>query len=102
MEGILVIDGLPIKDFTAPTLLGLAVILILLGMLVPRYIYNEKKEECEKWRLAFEAERKARETSDRQTAELLELAKTTHKIIAATFSTTERLRSGGSDAVPTT
>lgn len=95
-------DGIPVKDLTAPTLLGLAVIFILLGMLVPRYIYNEKKEECEKWRLAFEAERKARETSDKQTAELLELAKTTNKIITAMFSTTERLRqSGGADALPT-
>lgn len=95
-------EGIPIKDLTAPTLLGLAVIFILLGMLVPRYIYNEKKEECEKWRLAFEAERKARETSDKQTAELLELAKTTNKIITAMFNTTERLRpSGGADALPT-
>lgn len=96
-------DGIPIKDLTAPTLLGVAILMVLLGLLVPRYIYNEKKEECEKWRLAFEAERKARETSDKQTAELLELAKTTHKIIAATFSTTERIRqSGGADALPTT
>lgn len=95
-------EGIPVKDLTAPTLLGLAVIFILLGMLVPRYIYNEKKEECEKWRLAFEAERKARETSDKQTAELLELAKTTNKIITAMFATTERLRqSGGADALPT-
>lgn len=95
-------EGIPVKDLTAPTLLGLAVIFILLGMLVPRYIYNEKKEECEKWRLAFEAERKARETSDKQTAELLELAKTTNKIITAMFNTTERLRpSGGADALPT-
>lgn len=96
------LEGIPVKDLTAPTLLGLAVIFILLGMLVPRYIYNEKKEECEKWRLAFEAERKARETSDKQTAELLELAKTTNKIITAMFNTTERLRqSGGADALPT-
>lgn len=98
----MMLEGIPVKDLTAPTLLGLAVIFILLGMLVPRYIYNEKKEECEKWRLAFEAERKARETSDKQTAELLELAKTTNKIITAMFNTTERLRSsGGADALPT-
>jgi hypothetical protein len=96
------LDGIPVSNLTAPGLLGLAVLMILAGFLVPRFVYNEKKQECEKWREAYEAERKARAASDAQTAELLELAKTTHKIIAATFSTTERLRqSGGADALPT-
>lgn len=96
------LDGIPVGDLTAPGLLGLAVLMVLAGFLVPRYLYNEKKEEAEKWRQAYEAERKARATSDAQTAELLELAKTTHKIIVATFSTTERMRqSGGVDALPT-
>lgn len=94
------IEGIPIRDLTPPTLLAVVFLMVMLGLIIPRYIYNEKKEECEKWRLAYEAERAARATSDAQTAELLELAKTTHKIIAATFSTTERIRSGGSDAVP--
>ena len=95
------LDGIPVGDLTAPGLLGLAVLMVFAGFLVPRYLYNEKKQESENWRLAYEAERKARATSDAQTAELLELAKTTHKIIVATFSTTERLRqSGGADALP--
>lgn len=95
------LDGIPVSDLTAPTLLGIAILMVLLGLLVPRYVYNEKKQEAEKWRLAYEAEKTARATSDAQTAELLELAKTTHKIIAATFYTTDRLRqSGGADALP--
>lgn len=95
------LEGIPVGDLTAPTLLGIVFLMTMLGLLVPRYIYNEKKEEAEKWRLAYEAEKIARSTSDAQTAELLELAKTTHKIIVATFSTTERLRQpGGIDALP--
>lgn len=95
------IEGIPIRDLTAPSLLGIAIIFVLLGLLVPRYVYNEKKEESEKWRTAYEKEREARAVSDAQTAELLELAQTTHKIILAMYSTTDRLRqSGGSDAIP--
>lgn len=97
----MMLEGIPVKDLTAPTLLAIVFLMAMLGLLIPRYIYSEKKEECEKWRQAFEAERKARETSDKQTAELLELAKTTNKIITAMFSTTERMKSGGADALPT-
>lgn len=94
------LEGIPVKDLTAPTLLGVAILMVLLGLLVPRYVYNEKKEEAEKWRQAYEAERQARATSDAQTAELLELAKTTQKIIAAWAGTAERIRtSGGADAI---
>lgn len=96
------IDGIPVKDLTAPTLLGIAILMVLLGLLVPRYLYNEKKIEAEKWRLAYEAERQARSTSDAQTAQLLELAKTTHNVLVALAGTSGRLmRSGGADAIPT-
>jgi hypothetical protein len=95
-----VLDGLPIKDLSLATLLGVAILLIMLGRLVPRPTYNEKKEEAERWRLAYERERDAREVSDRQTVELLELAKTTHDLISAIVrlpSTRPPEQSGGSD-----
>lgn len=97
------LDGIPIANLTPPVLLGIAVLLMLFGRIVPRSTLQDKIEEAERWRQAYEAEKEARVTSDAQTAELLELAKTTHNVIVAMFSTTERMRqSGGADAVPTT
>lgn len=96
------LDGIPIKDLTAATLLGICIILILLGRLVPRPTYNEKKEEAERWRLAYETERNARQVSDLQTVELLELAKTTHALISAIVRTSGvPQQSGGSDVATT-
>lgn len=95
-------DGISVASLTPPTLLCVVVLMILLGRLVPRTTLKDKAAESERWRLAYEAEREARATSDAQTAELLELAKTTHNIIAAMFGTTEHIRqSGGASVVPT-
>jgi hypothetical protein len=91
------LDGIPIGDFAPATLLGITILLILLGRLIPRPTYNEKKEECERWRLAYETERDARQISDLQTAELLELAKTTHALISAIVRPKDTQQSGGSD-----
>jgi hypothetical protein len=73
------LEGLPVRDLSLGTLLGLAILLILFGRLIPSSTYKEKKEECERWRLAYETERDARQVSDIQTVELLELAKTTQE-----------------------
>lgn len=75
-------------DLTAPTLLGLAILLVFTGRLVPRAFLKDKEEECMHWRRAYEAEREARMTSDSQTVELLELAKTTNMLITALFQVT--------------
>lgn len=97
------IDGIPIGDLSAPALLGLAILLLLTGRLWSNPAYKAKSDEAEKWRLAYEAERDARATSDAQTAQLLELAKTTHAFITATFSNSEQIRrSGEADAIPKT
>ena len=91
-------DGIPLGDFTAPTLVGICVLLVVFGRLVPWYIYNAKVRECERWQKAYEAERDARAISDAQTAELLELAKTTRDILDAMFNTSygrHRSSSGG-------
>jgi len=94
------LDGIPIADVTAPTLLGITVLMILLGWLIPKSTYKNKAEEAEKWRLAYEAEREARKTSDSQTTELLELAKTTNSIVLAAFGTSAR-QSGEGHVVST-
>lgn len=94
------LDGIPFGDLTTPSLLGIAILLLLTGRLVTRSALTDKIEEAERWRSAYEAEREARATADDQAAELLELARTTHDIIAAMFSNTERIRqSGEPDAI---
>jgi len=87
--------GIPLADLTAPTLLGVVVLLVLLGRIVPRSILLAKEKEAERWRLAYEAEREARIETEAQTKELLELAKTTHSFITATFANSERIRRSG-------
>lgn len=89
------LDGIPIGDLTAPSLLGLAVLLLMTGRIVARSVYQDKAAEAEKWRLAYEKEREAREASDAQTAELLEVTKTTHAFITAIFYNSERIRRSG-------
>lgn len=79
------LDGIPFADLTAPTLLGITVLLLLLGKLVPRSTLMDKAEEAEKWRKAYEIERETRISADAQTIELLEFAKTTNAIVVATF-----------------
>lgn len=89
------LDGLPIAELTAPGLLGIAILLLLLGKLVPKSTLTDKAKEADRWREAYELERKRADTSDAQTADLLELAKTTHNIIVAVFGAEERTRRSG-------
>lgn len=93
------LDGIPFADLTAPGLLGITVILLLIGRLVPRSTLTDKADEAEKWRQAYVAERDARAASDAQKVELLELAKTTHSIIVAAFGN-DLVRQGGNYVVP--
>jgi len=97
------LDGIPLANLTPAVLLGITVLLILIGRLVPKSTLDRETAEKDKWRQAYEAEREARAISDAQTAELLELAKTADRILVAMFNTSERTRqSGGADvALPT-
>lgn len=94
--------GIPILNYAPETLLGIAVLLVLFGGLYPRSQVKEKDKEIERWRKAYEAERDARGIADAQTAELLELAKTTHGILDAMFNTSagRHRSSGGANVVP--
>ena len=93
--------GIPFADMGPTALLALAIVLVLLGWLVPRGYYKDKSQEAERWRLAYEAEREARRISDAQTAQLLEQAKTTHQMVEAIFDASGYARrTGGAHALP--
>jgi hypothetical protein len=80
------LEGIPIAAIgaiSAPGLVGLVVVLLLLGRIVPRAALLDKIAEAERWRSAYETERAARNTADSQTEELLQLAKLSHSLIVA-------------------
>lgn len=94
------IEGIPIAGLTAPTLIGILVLMLFTGKLWTKAAYDEKVKEAAQWREAYEKSEESRRTSDGQTAELLELAKTTHSFMTAVFYNSERIRqSGEPDAV---
>lgn len=94
--------GLTPADLTPTVLYGLGFLFLMLGWLVPYRTHREKKEEAERWRLAYEKERDARAKSDSQTIELLEFAKTDHSLIVALFEASERAKlPGGTNVVST-
>jgi len=94
-------EGIPVVGLTAPALLGITVLLLLMGRIVPRATMQDKIQEASDWKAAYEAEREARAKSDAQTVELLEVSKTTHAISAAMFDVIrQRLgQSGGTDVL---
>lgn len=98
------IYGIPITGLTAPALLGFTILLFITGRIWTDRAYQEKAKESERWRLAYEKERDARITSEDQTEELLELAKTNHAIVYALFQNSERSvrQTGGSDVAKKT
>lgn len=101
--GALMIGGIPVVGLTAPTLVGIVVIMILTGRLWTNAAYQMKCQESERWRLAYEKERDARIISEAQTGELLELAKTTHAVITGVHINSELIRrSGEPDAISKT
>jgi hypothetical protein len=93
------LDGIPLETYTPAALLGITVILLLVGRIVPKSTLTEKIKEAERWRKAYETERDARLASDKQNAELLEFAKATHSILDALFVNTESSRQGGTHRV---
>jgi hypothetical protein len=89
-------DGLSIIGLTPPALLLISVLMVLTGRLVPRATYQEKVKEAEQWHQAYELERTARITSDAQTRELFEVAKTSETFLKAVFEKSESIKSGDS------
>lgn len=97
------LEGIPVAALGPSALLGIAILLLLTGRLVPKATLDAKNEEVRIWRETAEKEREGRATSDAQTRELLELAKTTNKIVEAIAVASGRVReSGEAHALPTT
>jgi hypothetical protein len=89
-----------VEALTAPALLGICILLILLGRLVPRPYFTDLKNERDRWREAYEVERVARMVSDGQTEKLLEVSLTTRDILVETFGNGGPLSAhGGPDVV---
>jgi hypothetical protein len=87
-------------DSLANTLVAVFVILLFTGRIYPRSTIDEKNREAERWRKAYELEREARSRAVEQTADLLEMAKTTNAIVTALFQNTRPSEeSGGADVV---
>lgn len=76
-------EGFAFLDLTPSVLLGVTVLLLLTGRLVPRVTLQDKAAEAERWHIAYEKSEEARRLSDAQTQELLEVAHLTHAIINA-------------------
>lgn len=93
------IEGIPIIDLGPPVIVSVTVLMLLTGRIIPRSTFVDKTQECDRWRQAYEAEREARAATDRQTVELLEVAKTTHDVIVAMFQGSERVWKGHEDNV---
>ena len=93
------LDGIPIVSLTPSVLLGICVLLVFLGRLVPRSVLLDKAKEADKWRQAYEAERNARTLADAQTTELLEVAKATHGILDAIVNDADPAPKGGAHRV---
>lgn len=95
------IDGIPIASLTPSFLLGIAVLMLLTGRLVPRATLQDKAKEAEEWKQAYELERTARTTADAQTRELLEVAKTSEAVLTAVYKQSElqRVRNDDADAL---
>lgn len=98
----MVLEGIPVVGLTAPGLLGLVVLLLLLGKIVPRATYLDKSEEANRWREAYEKEREARATSEAQTKELLEVGRTNLALLKALFHNSEHIRASGESDVSQT
>jgi hypothetical protein len=87
------LEGIAIGELTPSVLLGICVLLIFLGKLVPRSALQDKIDEAEKWRLAYETERDAHGIADEQTNRLLELANLSHDLIARMAGTSNGVSS---------
>lgn len=57
-----------LRDITAVGLLGLVVIAIFVGWLIPRWVYLQKEKEAELYRKLAESERKRADAGDKTIA----------------------------------
>lgn len=96
-------EGVPVAGLTAPALLGIFFLLMFFGKIVPRSTLEDKIKEAENWRQTAEKAMEGRDTSNDQTAELLELARTSNTVLLAVFGARQQriYEAGEADALPT-
>lgn len=75
--------GVTVLQGGAGALLGLTILAILSGRLVPRRTLTDQQKETERWRSAFENAEQARAEQAEQIRELAEVGRTTNAMIAA-------------------
>lgn len=73
----------PVTDFGAGVLLGIAIWLILTGRLVPRSTYDEKSKEADKWQAAHSVSEEARHAQTKQLDAVMEVGQTVKDVLTA-------------------
>lgn len=90
------IEGIPVLQLTPSVLVGITVLMLLKGWIVPRSTLQDKQKEADQWHTAYELEREARNTSDAQNRELLEVAKASAGFLKAVSEKAGANQTGGS------
>jgi hypothetical protein len=75
--------GVPLIALTTPTLLGIAILMVLTGRLVPRSTYDDKAEEANKWQAAHKVSEEARLSQTRQMDAVMEVGETVKNVLTA-------------------
>lgn len=75
------VAGIPLGDLSPWGLVGIAVLFILLGRLVPRSTLLDARKDRDSWRTAHEVSEKARAELAQSVHDLLEHARTTDAFI---------------------
>lgn len=75
--------GLGVIQGGAVGVVGLIVLMVLRGLLIPRRIYLDMREERDTWREAHRVSEEARHVAQDQAGELLELSRTAVPLLRA-------------------
>jgi hypothetical protein len=79
----MVIFGVPVAGLTAPVLLGIGILLILTGRLVPRRTYDDALRDRDRWQQAHSVSEEARLTQTKQLDAVLEVGETVKQVMLA-------------------
>lgn len=75
------LNGIPMADLGPAFLAGLAVLLVLVGRLVPRKSVDDALAQADKWERAHEVSEQARSVQAQQIDKLLESAETQTRLL---------------------
>lgn len=75
--------GIPVADLTPAALVGLFVVAILVGLLVPRRTLKDVQTERDTWKEAYHTQVEARGEEARQMDMVLAMSKANHELLVA-------------------